>query len=334
MKIAVDAFGGDNAPLAMIQGAAMAVEELGVDIVLFGEEAKIKALIKEHNISDKNFSYYNTTQVVEQCDDPAQAIRTKKDSSMVAGLHYLKDGHADAFVSAGSSGALLVGATLIVKRIRGVKRGALAPVMPTDKGSTMLIDAGANTEVKPEYLYQFAVMGSIYMEEVMGIQKPKVGLLNIGAEESKGTQLQLDTLPLLKECPHINFAGNVEGRDVPLGAVDVVVCDGFSGNVLLKTYEGMGKMISQNLKSMFMSHKLAALMMMKDIKAFQKKMDYKETGGGIFMGICKPVIKAHGSSDARAFKNAIRQAKKVVDGDVIGKITEKLGKQQNEEQEG
>lgn len=329
MKIAVDAYGGDYAPLEVLKGSVMAVQELGVDVVLLGYEDEMRRVLKEHGLSDKGLHFVGTSEVIDIHEEPAAAVRTKKDSSMVVGLRMLREGSVDAFVSAGSTGALLAGATLIAKRIKGVKRAALAPVIPTDGGGAMLIDAGANTEVKPEYLYQFAVMGSIYMENILGRKNPKVGLLNNGSEDSKGTELQLQAYQLMKDSTQFNFYGNVEGRGGPLGEVDVLVADGFTGNIFLKTMEGMGKMFSKNLKEMLFKstkNKMAALMLKKDIEAFAKKMDYKEEGGAILMGISKPVIKAHGSSDAKAFKNAIRQAKRIVEGHVVERITEEMAK--------
>ncbi|MGI6030215.1 MAG: phosphate acyltransferase PlsX [Eubacteriales bacterium] len=330
MKIGIDAHGGDNAPLEVLRGAELAVRELGVEMVLYGREEEIRPLMQQQGISDQGISIVNASQIIDIHEDPAMAIRSKKDSSMVVGLNALKNGEIDAFVGAGSTGALLAGATLIVRRIKGVKRSALAPVMPTETGSCMLIDAGANTEVKPDYLLQFGVMGSVYMRAVLGMSSPRVGLLNNGTEDTKGTSLQQEAYQLLKNCGEIQFVGNVEGRGVPLGECDVIVADGYSGNVLLKTMEGMGKLIALNLKRMFLSGlrgKLGALMLYRDVKAFQNKMDYKEYGGAIFLGIRKPVIKAHGSSDARAFKNAIRQAKLVVEGNIISEIEELLARE-------
>ena len=326
MKIIVDAFGGDNAPLEVIKGSAMAVEQLGVEIILTGDENKIKAAAAENNISLNGISIMHTESVIDIHEEPTSIIKERSDCSMAIGLKALADGEGDAFVSAGSTGALVVGATFIAKRIKGIKRAALAPVMPTDKGYMMLVDAGANVDCRPEMLVQFGIMGSCYMQRVLGVKSPKVGLINVGAEDTKGREMDIEAYKMLKEAP-VNFYGNLEARDIPLGECEVVVSDGFTGNVALKLYEGMGSYFSHTLKDMLMGSfggKLAALLIMKKIKAFKKKMDYSETGGAVLMGISKPVIKAHGSSNAKAFYNAIRQAKSCVDGDIIGEITKSL----------
>ena len=326
MKIIVDAFGGDNAPLEVIKGSAMAVEQLGVEIILTGDENKIKAAAAENNISLNGISIMHTESVIDIHEEPTSIIKERSDCSMAIGLKALADGEGDAFVSAGSTGALVVGATFIAKRIKGIKRAALAPVMPTDKGYMMLVDAGANVDCRPEMLVQFSIMGSCYMQRVLGVKSPKVGLINVGAEDTKGREMDIEAYKMLKEAP-VNFYGNLEARDIPLGECEVVVSDGFTGNVALKLYEGMGSYFSHTLKDMLMGSfggKLAALLIMKKIKAFKKKMDYSETGGAVLMGISKPVIKAHGSSNAKAFYNAIRQAKNCVDGDIIGEITKSL----------
>ena len=333
MKIIVDAFGGDNAPVEVIKGAARAVAELGVEIILTGDENKIKAAAAENNVSLDGISILHTESVIDIHEEPTSIIKERSDCSMAIGLKALADGQGDAFVSAGSTGALVVGATFIAKRLKGIKRAALAPVLPTDKGWMMLVDAGANVDCRPEMLVQFAVMGSCYMENVLKIKSPKVGLINVGAEDTKGRDMDIEAYKMLKEAP-INFAGNLEARDMPKGDCQVVVSDGFTGNVALKLYEGMGSYFAHTLKDMLMSSlggKIAALLIMKKVKAFKKKMDYSETGGAVLMGISKPVIKAHGSSDAKAFYNAIRQAKNCVDGDVIGEITLSLDKLKNKE---
>lgn len=333
MKIIVDAFGGDNAPVEVIKGAAQAVAELGVEIILTGDENKIKAAAAENSVSLDGISILHTESVIDIHEEPTSIIKERSDCSMAIGLKALADGQGDAFVSAGSTGALVVGATFIAKRLKGIKRAALAPVLPTDKGWMMLVDAGANVDCRPEMLVQFAVMGSCYMENVLKIKSPKVGLINVGAEDTKGRDMDIEAYKMLKEAP-INFAGNLEARDMPKGDCQVVVSDGFTGNVALKLYEGMGSYFAHTLKDMLMSSlggKIAALLIMKKVKAFKKKMDYSETGGAVLMGISKPVIKAHGSSDAKAFYNAIRQAKNCVDGDVIGEITRSLDKLKNKE---
>lgn len=326
MKIIVDAFGGDNAPLEVIKGAAEAVSKLDVEVVLSGNEKIIKETAEKNGISLDKISIIHTESVIDIHDEPTMVIKEKSDCSMAVGLKALSEGKGDAFVSAGSTGALVVGATFIAKRIKGVKRAALAPVMPTAKGYMILVDGGANVDCRPEMLVQFGVMGSCYMNRVMGISSPKVGLVNVGAEETKGRELELEAYKQFKNAP-VDFYGNLEAREVPFGACEVVVSDGFTGNVLLKLYEGMGSYFSRTLKDMLTSNlggKLAALMIMPKIKEFRKKMDYKEVGGAVLLGISKPVIKAHGSSDGKAFYNAIRQAKNCVEGKIIEEITSSL----------
>ncbi len=323
MKIIVDAFGGDHAPLEVLKGCERAVKELGVEIILTGNQNIIKKCAEENNISLEKTEIIHTEEVFDIHEEPSKIMKTGKNTSLAVGLQQLRDGKGDAFLSAGSTGALVVGATMIAKRIKGVKRVALAPVMPSAKGYFMLLDAGANTECRPEMLLQFGAMGSAYMSNVMGIKNPKVALANIGAEETKGRELELETYKLLKNSP-INFVGNIEARDIPNGDVDVVVADGYTGNMLLKLYEGMGRFFANKVKEVFSGFigVLSGLLILKRIKLFRKQMDYKEIGGAVLLGVSKPVIKAHGSSDANAFFNAIRQAKKCVDGDVVGKITD------------
>lgn len=326
MKIIVDAFGGDNAPLEVIKGTAQAAAELGVDIILTGNEKIIRETAEKNGISLDKISIIHTESVIDIHEEPTEVIKSKKDCSMAVGLQALADGQGDAFVSAGSTGALVVGATFIAKRIKGVKRPALAPILPSANGHIILMDGGANVDCRPEMLMQFGIMGSCYMEKVMGIRSPKVGLLNVGAEDTKGREIDKEAYKLLQNAP-VDFYGNLEARDLPKGVCQVAVSDGFTGNIALKLYEGMGSFFAGELKGMLMGGlggKLAALLIMKKVKAFKKKLDYKEVGGAVLMGIAKPVIKAHGSSDARAFYNAVRQAKQCVDGDVIGEITRSL----------
>ncbi len=319
-KIIVDAFGGDNAPLEVVKGSARAVSELGVQIVLTGSEEKIKKCAEENGISLNGIEIVHTDEVFDIHEEPKEIIKSGKNTSMALGMQLLAEDKGDAFVSAGSTGALVMGATFIVKRIKGIKRVAPAPVMPADKGSFILLDAGANTECRPEMLVQFAVMGSAYMENVMGVKNPKIGLLNIGAEETKGRELEIEAYKLLSESG-LNFVGNLEARDIPKGNCDVVVTDGFTGNIVLKLYEGMGSFFAKKLKWIFSgAGAVGALFSMGKIKGFKKQMDYRETGGSALMGVKKPVIKAHGSSDGTAFFNAIRQAKQCVDGKVIESI--------------
>lgn len=327
MKIIVDAFGGDNAPLEILKGSAKAVEELGVEILLCGNGEKIRSCAAENSISLKNMEILEADAVFEMEYDPRTVLKEHSDTSLAVGMKALSEGKGDAFVSAGSTGAIVVGATFIVKRIRGVKRTAIASVMPSDKGPFMLLDSGANIECKPEHLVQFATMGSVYMNRIMGYKNPSIGIANIGVEETKGTQLQLDTYALLKESK-LNFVGNAEVRDIAAGAADVIVADGFTGNVILKMYEGVAKMLLGNIKAVFKKSVLSMLSYLgvkKGMDTFKAKMDYKEYGGAILLGVTKPVIKAHGSSDARAFKNAIRQAVNCVDKNVISVITESIG---------
>lgn len=320
MKIIVDAFGGDNAPLEVLKGCQRAVQELGVNIILTGSRDKIEKCAYDNGISMDGIEIEHTEDVFDIHEEPNQIIKSGKNTSMALGLQLLADGKGDAFVSAGSTGALVMGATFIVKRIKGIKRIAPSPVMPADKGSFLLTDAGANTECRPEMLMQFAVMGSAYMEKVMGIKNPKVALLNIGAEETKGRDLEIETYKLLEKSG-LNFVGNIEARDMPKGECQVVVTDGFTGNIALKLYEGMGSFFSRKLKWIFSgAGKIGALFSLGKIKVFKKQMDYKEVGGSALLGVRAPVIKAHGSSDGTAFFNAVRQAKKCVEGNVTGEI--------------
>ena len=320
MRVIVDAFGGDNAPLEVIKGCARAVSELGVNVVLTGSRNKIEKCAAENGISLSGIEIEHTDDVFDIHEEPKEIIKSGSNSSMALGLRLLSEGKGDAFVSAGSTGALVMGATFIVKRIKGIKRVAPSPVMPADKGSFVLVDAGANTECRPEMLVQFTVMGSAYMEKVMGVKDPKVGLLNIGSEETKGRELEIAAYKLLEESG-LNFVGNIEARDMPKGEVQVVVTDGFTGNIALKLYEGMGSFFSKKLKWIFSGlGKIGAIVSLGKIKELRRQMDYKEVGGSALLGVKKPVIKAHGSSDATAFFNAVRQAKKIVDGNVIGEI--------------
>lgn len=320
MKVIVDAFGGDNAPLEVLKGCARAVSELGVNIILTGSSEKIKKCAIDNGISLSGIEIEHTDDVFDIHEEPKEITRSGKNTSMALGLSLLAEGKGDAFVSAGSTGALVMGATFIVKRIKGIKRIAPSPVMPADKGNFILTDAGANTECRPEMLVQFAVMGSAYMEKVMGIMEPKVALLNIGAEDTKGRELEIESYKLLQESG-LNFVGNIEARDIPKGEVQVVVTDGFTGNIALKLYEGMGSFFGKKMKWIFSGiGKIGAVFSLGKIKALRKQMDYKEVGGSALLGVKKPVIKAHGSSDATAFFNAVRQAKKCVESNVTGEI--------------
>ena len=303
-----------------------------MDIILVGRGEEILKVLEQNGIQDlpAGVEIAHASEVVEMCDNPATAFREKKDSSLTVGLNLLKNGAGDAFVSAGSTGALLSGATLVVKRIRGIRRAALAPVVPTGGGGAVLIDCGANAECPPEYLLQFAYMGSYYAEHVLGRPEPKVGLLNIGVEPTKGTSLQTTVYGMLKEAGEagrINFVGNVEAREAVEGAVDVIVSDGYSGNIFLKTMEGTGLFLAREIKKLFMKNlltKLAAVLVSGGLKEFKKLMSADEVGGTALVGISKPVIKAHGSSDAYAIKNAVRQAKQYVSSGIIESIAENI----------
>ena len=320
VRVIVDAFGGDNAPLEVVKGCAKAVSELGVEIILTGSETKIKKCAEENGLSLNGIEIVHTDDVFDIHEEPKEIIKSGKDSSMALGLRLLAEGRGDAFVSAGSTGALVMGSTFIVKRIKGIKRIAPSPILPADKGSFLLADAGANTECRAEMLVQFAIMGSAYMEKVMGVKNPKVALLNIGAEETKGRELEIEAYQLLEKSG-LSFVGNIEARDMPKGEVQVVVTDGFTGNIALKLYEGMGSFFSKKIKWIFSgAGKIGALFSLGKIKEFRRQMDYKEVGGSALLGVKKPVIKAHGSSDSTAFFNAVRQARKCVEGNVIEEI--------------
>lgn len=327
MNIIIDAFGGDNAPLEAILGSKKAAENLAdVHMILVGDENKIKSCAERNSIDLKGLEIVHTDSVIDICEEPTEIIKSKSDCSMAVGMKMLAEGKGDAFISAGSTGALVVGATFIVKRIKGIKRTAIATMLPTSKKPFLLIDAGANHDCRPEMLSQFGIMGSIYMDKIMHRRNPGVYLANIGTEESKGRELELLTYNLLKDAS-INFCGNIEARDLPNGDIDVCVTDGFTGNMLLKMYEGMGKMMSRELKGM-MTHnffsKFGALFMLSGVKGLKKKMDYSEYGGAPLLGIARPVIKAHGSSNANAFYHAILQAKSFVEASVIEEISKSL----------
>ncbi|MBQ4154848.1 MAG: phosphate acyltransferase PlsX [Clostridia bacterium] len=326
MKIIVDAFGGDNAPLSVLEGSAAAVKEYGTEILLSGNEAEIKRVAKENNISLEGMEILNATDIISMHDDPTDILKAKAESSMAVGMKALAEGKGDAFVSAGSTGALVVGGTLIVKRIKGVKRPALASMIPGKNGNYLMLDIGANAECRPEMLQQFGIMGSVYMENVEGKKNPTVALLNIGTEDTKGGELQKESYALLKTAP-VNFVGNVESREIPKGDVDVVVADGFTGNIALKLIEGVSSTMFSMIKGVLYSslkNKIAALMIKKGLYSIKAKADYSEVGGAPLLGTKAPVIKAHGSSNGYAFKNAIRQAITFSETGVIEKITKGL----------
>ena len=317
MKIILDAMGGDFAPEAPVLGAIDAAKEYGAQITLVGRGEEILEVLKKNNIDNlpAGMEICHADDVVDMHDDPGKVIHKRKNSSMVVGLRMLAEEKGDAFVSAGSTGALLSGATLIVKRVKGIRRAAMAPAMPTKAGHKVVIcDCGANAECTPEFLLQFGIVASAYAKHTLGIENPRVGLLNIGTEDSKGTQLQLAVYPMLQEASEkglLNFVGNVEARAVPLGEVDVVVCDGFSGNVMIKTIEGTAMFMGSMIKRMFKKNigsKLGYLLCKSGMKDLLKLLDSREIGGTQFVGIKKPVIKCHGNSDRLAFRNGIRQA--------------------------
>ncbi|WP_295720041.1 phosphate acyltransferase PlsX [uncultured Oscillibacter sp.] len=316
MKIIVDAMGGDNAPGAIVQGALEANRTHGLEILLVGRTEEVLRAVEAcgEKSLPAGVEIKGATEVVEIADDPATAFKMKKDSSLTVGLNLLKEGAGDAFVSAGSTGALLAGATLVTKRIRGIRRAAMGPSIPVLGGQAILCDCGANAECTPEYLLQFAYLGSFYAQRVCGVERPRVGLLNIGAEAEKGDNLRHETYPLLQtaaEQGRLNFIGNVEANDVMLGKADVVVTDGFTGNILLKGLEGTAKFLLKELKGVFLAStrgKLAAGMVKGDLEQMKKLLDPSEVGGTPFLGISKPVIKAHGGSDARAITNAVLRA--------------------------
>ncbi|MCL2105618.1 MAG: phosphate acyltransferase PlsX [Oscillospiraceae bacterium] len=330
MKIIADAFGGDNAPLAVLEGCRMAADKLpGVTIVLAGERERILECARKSEISLDGMEILDAPRVFEMDFDPVSILRENKDTSMGAGLRALADKEADAFLSAGSTGALLVGATLIVKRIRGVRRAAIGAVLPTAKKPFLLLDAGANSECTPEMLENFALLGSIYSARVLGVEKPRVALANIGEEANKGDSLRQETYARLKENRSIHFIGNIEARELPQGACDIAVTDGFTGNMLLKLYEGMGKMMKGNLEALFKRNVfsyLGAAMVLPGLKALKKQMDYKEYGGAPLLGINGVVIKAHGSSNATAIYHAVRQAEQCVKSDMTETIKTNLMK--------
>ena len=333
MKIILDAMGGDNAPQAPVLGAIEAVKRYNADIILVGRGQEILEVLKKNGLDTlpEGVEIAHADDVVDMHDDPASVIHRRKNSSMIIGLKMLADGKGDAFVSAGSTGALLTGATLLVKRVRGIRRAAMAPAMPTKAGTKVIIcDCGANAECTPEFLLQFGLVASAYSKFTLGVENPRVGLLNIGSEDSKGTQLQKDAYALLKDASDrglLNFTGNVEAREVPLGAVDVVVCDGFSGNILIKSIEGTAMFMGSMLKRMFkknLGSKLGYLLCKSGVQDMMKLLDYREIGGTQFLGIKKPVIKAHGSSDALAFRNAVKQAMTAAEGDFTAQLEKNL----------
>lgn len=323
--------GGDNAPRAAIQGGVMAAKEYGEEVLLVGDENTIQLILKELNAENTpGITIVHAPDAVDMHDDPATVLRQKPQSSMAIALGMVRDGKADAIVSAGSTGALLSGATLLCKRIKGIRRGAVAPLIPCAGGQVMLVDAGANTECTPEYLLQFAFMGSFYAEKIRGIAKPRVGLVNNGTEDSKGDPMRKQAYALLQaahDAGRLNFVGNVEGSMVPLGACDVAVCDGFAGNVMLKTIEGTAKFMGKEIKKVFLRSlgtKIGYLLCKQGMDEFQEMFNQDKIGGAPFLGISHPVIKAHGSSNEVAFMNAVRQAIAYTKSGMIEAVTENI----------
>ena len=343
MKIILDAMGGDFAPEAPVLGAIDAAKEYGAQITLVGRGEEILAVLKKNGIETlpAGMEIAHADEVVDMHDDPANVIRKKKNSSMVMGLRMLSEGQGDAFISAGSTGALLSGATLVVKRVKGIRRAAMAPAMPTKAGGKVIIcDCGANAECTPEFLLQFGIVGAMYAKKTLGIANPRVGLLNIGAEDSKGTPLQKEAYALLKQASEkglVNFVGNVEARSVPLGEVDVVVCDGFNGNVLIKTIEGtamfFGSLMKHKIFKRNLLSKIGYLFCKKGVDDVMKMMDSREIGGTQFLGIKQPVIKCHGNSDRLAFRNGIRQAIQAAEGNFADELEGALAELKKIEEE-
>ncbi len=330
VKVVVDAMGGDNAPGEIIKGAVAAINENSEVKVLFtGKQELIEEELKQYEYNKEQVEIVDAREVIEMAEPPVNAIRTKKDSSIVKGMGLVKEGQADAFVSCGSTGAVLVGGQVLVGRLPGVQRPPLAPLIPTAKGMALLIDCGANMDAKPAYLVQFAKMGTIYMQNIMGIENPKVGIVNVGAEEEKGNALVKETFPLLKACPDINFVGSVEARDIPSGDVDVIVCDAFVGNVILKLYEGVGMTLVKLIKDSMMSTtrgKIGGMLVKPGMKQVMKKFSTDAYGGAPLLGLKGLVVKSHGSSNAEEVKNSILQCVDFKKSDINRKISESLSK--------
>ncbi|WP_294342388.1 phosphate acyltransferase PlsX [uncultured Clostridium sp.] len=336
MIFVIDGMGGDNAPVDVVKGAVDAVKErTDLNLIITGKEDLIKKELDKYDYDKDKIRIVHTEEVISNDESPTTAIRKKKDSSLVKGLQLVKSGEADGILSAGSTGAFIAGSTLIVGRIKGVKRPALAPIMPGQNGPFMVVDVGGNVDCKPEFLQDFAMMGKVYYENVMGIKNPSIGLVNIGVEEEKGNELTKATYGLLKTMD-INFVGNVEPREIPKGDVNVVVCDGFVGNTVLKMYEGVASTLLKGIKAEIMSStrgKMGGLLLKPTFKNFQKKYDYRETGGSPFLGVKGICVKAHGSSDSYAIKNGIKQCVALYEGKVVDKIHKGINdiKEENED---
>lgn len=330
MKIIVDAMGGDNAPSEIVKGTVDAVKKFGIQATLVGNEDKINQIFEINGLPREGIEIVHAGSQVLMTDNSATVLREKKDTSMGIALSLLGHDQGDALVSAGSTGALLTGATLFVKRIKGIRRAALAPFIPGKNGSSLLIDCGANVECTPEYLLQFAYMGYFYVQKLLGIEKPRIGLVNNGTEETKGNHLLKETYPLLKKASeegHIHFIGNIEGRDIMMDTADIILADGFTGNVILKTMEGAGIFFMGEIKAILMKNwmtKIAAMLLKDGFLNFKKRFDYKEVGGAPLLGIKKPIIKAHGSSDAKSFCSAIKQAITYTESGIIEMIEENI----------
>ena len=328
VRVAVDAMGGDNAPKEIIKGAVEAVNENSkIKVYLTGVKDTVENELAQYTYDKEQIEVVNATEIIETAEPPVMAIRKKKDSSIVVALNLVKDRTCDAFVSAGSSGAVLVGGQLIVGRIKGIERPPLAPLIPTEKGCSLLIDCGANVDARPSHLVQFAKMGSVYMESVMGVPNPKVAIVNIGAEEEKGNALVKETFPLLKNCPEINFIGSIEAREIPTGYADVIVCEAFAGNIILKLYEGVGAMLLRKVKLSLMSSlrsKIGALLIKPALKKTLKGFTLEEHGGAPLLGLNGLVVKTHGSSEAVEIKNSILQCATFKEQKINEKIKEKV----------
>lgn len=327
-KVAVDAMGGDNAPTEIVKGAVEAISENSkIKVYLTGRQEVIEKELTQYTYNKEQIEIVNATEVIETAEPPVMAIRKKKDSSIVVALNLVKDGICDAFVSAGSSGAVLVGGQLIVGRIKGIERPPLAPLIPTETGCSLLIDCGANVDARPSHLVQFAKMGSVYMESVMGVSNPRVAIVNIGAEEEKGNALVKETFPLLKNCPEINFIGSIEARDIPTGYADVIVCEAFAGNIILKLYEGVGATLIKKVKAGMMTSlrsKIGALLVKPALKKTLKGFSLEEYGGAPLLGLNGLVVKTHGSSKANEIKNSILQCVTFKEQKINEKIKEKV----------
>ncbi|TCO79001.1 phosphate acyltransferase PlsX [Marinisporobacter balticus] len=333
MRIAVDGMGGDHAPKEVVKGCLDAINELDVEIFLTGQKEKLEEALKGYNFDHTKLHIIHASEIITNEDKPVQAVKQKKDASMIVGLNLLKNGEVDAFISAGNTGALLAGSLFRLGRIKGVDRPAIASVYPTSKGISLLVDAGANAECKSRNLLEFGLMGSVYTDKVLGKENPSIGLVNIGTEPGKGTPLVKESFELFSKTD-FNFYGNVEARDLPNGIVDVIVCDGFVGNVILKLTEGVGMTIMSMLKEILTKNtknKLAALLLKASLKAFKKNLDYTEYGGAPLLGVKGAVIKAHGSSNAKAIKNAIKQAKVFVEREVVSVINKEINRIGDEE---